>query len=330
MMGYSYRSSEAPKMCFNAAKSSQLGWYADKSKVITPGTSPWGDDNTFTLSNIVDYATTSHDILLEISEPARQLNYNVGFNVAKGFNEGVRQGKNQVLVFRNPKINGNDSLRVADLSSGQSFTISDFNGMSGDTLTISVLSIDMAAYEAQVRVSLDRKNPAPTRTPTRVPTTAPTRTPTRVPTTAPTRLPTTAPTNLPTRLPTTAPTNLPTRRPTPSPTLRQTPVPQTSSGGVDGRNPTTDEDDSVTASSCQEAYAVCENNSDCCGGLACRRTSTGAGGFQNVCRSVAKNSKDKLPRTTANWWKRRLRGDSRVEAPLEPEDEVLEENHQAH
>mmetsp|Transcript_40528 Transcript_40528/g.97823 ORF Transcript_40528/g.97823 Transcript_40528/m.97823 type:complete len:596 (+) Transcript_40528:120-1907(+) len=291
MMGYSYRSSEAPKMCFNAAKSYQLGWYGDKSTSFIPGTGPWGDDHTFTLSNIVDYPTTNDDVLIEIVEPARQLNYYVGFNVAKGYNEGTRAGKNQVIVYNKPRIDGNDSLRLADMSSGQSYTISDFNGITGNTLDISVLSIDLSSYVAQVRVTLNRKYSPPTSSPTRVPTTAPTR--------------------------------LPTRRPTPSPTLR--PVAQTPSPTrpIGGRKPTVD-DVAVTASqSCKAAYAECENSSECCAGFSCRRVS-GESGFTNVCRSIAKNSKDKLQRAGLTWWKRRLRGDSSAGARREPNDEILE------
>lgn len=275
----------------SAAKSFQLGWYDDKSKSFIPGTGPWGDDHTFTLSNIVDYSTTNDDVLVEIVEPSSQLNYYIGFNAAKGFNDGTRAGKNQVLVYNKPRIDGNDSLRVADLSSGQSYTISDFNGITGDTLSISVLSIDTTSYLAQVRVTLNRLNSPPT--------------------------------PMPTRFPTTAPTRLPTKRPTPSPTLR--PVAQTPSPTrpIGGRQPTNG-DVAVTASqSCKGAYTECDNSSECCAGFSCRRVS-GDSGFTNVCRAIAKNSKDKLQRTGTPWWKRRLRGDSSVGASRQPDDGILE------
>ncbi|CAJ1954133.1 unnamed protein product [Cylindrotheca closterium] len=291
MMGYSYRSSEAPKMCFNAAKSFQLGWYDDKSKSMIPGTGPWGDDHTFTLSNIVDYPTTNDDVLIEIVEPASQKNYYVGFNVGKGFNQGTRHGKNQVLVYSKPVAAGIDSLRVADLSSGDSFTISDFNGITGNTLSISVLSIDLSSDLAQVRVTLNRKHSPPT--------------------------------PMPTRYPTPAPTRLPTRRPTPSPTLR--PVAQTPSPTrpIGGRKPTVDDIPVTTSQSCKAAYSECETTSECCAGFSCRRVASDTG-FSNVCRAIAKNSKDKLQRNGTPWWKRRLRGDSNVQAPREPDNEILE------
>jgi len=299
MMGYSYRSSETPQMCFNAAKSFQLGWYDNKSTSYAPGTKPWGDDHTFTVSNIVDYATTIDDVLLEIVQPTRQLNYYITFNAVKGFMSGVRAAKNQVVVYEKPSVDGNDSWRVADLSSGESFSISDFNGVTGDTLTITAVSINLGTSEAVVRVKLNRAKPLPTD--------------------APTSRPTPAPTIAPTRIPTPTPTKAPTRRPIPSPTVRPTPNPTRPIGG---RNPTID----VVAQevSCSVAYSTCETSADCCAGFSCRRVS-GDSGFSNVCRAIAKNSKDKLQRADLAWWKRRLRGDAGISMPLEPRDELLEE-----
>ena len=81
----------------------------------------------------------------------------------------------------------------------------------------------------------------------------------------------------------------------------------------------------MSQSNCQGPHDVCEVNSDCCAGYECRRVAED-GDFVNVCRAVSKESKDKLPRTQLNWWKRRLRGDSsRVNGPVEPEDELLED-----
>ncbi|CAJ1949103.1 unnamed protein product [Cylindrotheca closterium] len=183
MMGYSYRSSEAPKMCYNAAKSFQLGWFRDKTSSYTPGEPSWADhDRTFNLASIVDYDTTNYDVTVEILQPQLQLNYYISFNAGKEFNSGVREGKNQVLIFKQALIDGNDSWRVADLAPGQSFTVSDFNGKTGDKLTITVNSMNLGTSEAVVRLQLQqarRPTPSPTQFPTKAPTSAPTPRPTR-------------------------------------------------------------------------------------------------------------------------------------------------------
>ncbi|CAJ1954132.1 unnamed protein product [Cylindrotheca closterium] len=182
MMGYSYRSNEAPKMCYNAGKSFQFGWFRDKTSSYTPGEPGWADDRAFNLASIVDYDTTNHDVTVDIVQPQLQLNYYVSFNAGKEVNSGVREGNNQVLIFQKALIDGNDSWRVADLAAGQSFTVSDFNGKTGDKFTISVNSINLGTSEAVLRMRLQRARrptPSPTRFPTRAPTAAPTPRPTR-------------------------------------------------------------------------------------------------------------------------------------------------------
>jgi len=342
MMGYSYRSSEAPKMCYNAAKSFQLGWFRDKSSSYTPGEPGWVDDRTFNVASIVDYDTTNYDVTVELVQPAKESNFYISFNAGKEFNSGVREGRDQVLVFEKKWIDGNDSWRVADLSAGESFTISDFNGAPGDKLTITVNSINLGTSEAIVRVRLERAipptplptrhpTPSPTLYPTIAPTHNPTDSPTDVPTPVPTSVPTSTPTSFPTRSPTTSPTYFPTSSPTRSPTssptdnptrsptqkpTRLVETPQTPSGGVQGRNPTTDDTTTTTQASCSGQYHACTYDDDCCGGLTCRRVSA-TYGFVNICRSVAKDSKDKAPRSTTGGGKRRLRGDSSVVVGLQ-------------
>ncbi|KAL3935127.1 MAG: hypothetical protein SGBAC_009289 [Bacillariaceae sp.] len=284
VMGYSYKSSETPKMCFNAAKLFQLRWFDDKSVSYTPGQNSWVFDRTINIASIVDYPTTRNVVLVEIVQPSRQLNYYIGFNAAKGFNSGVRQAMNQVAVYQKPRVDGNDSLRVADLSSGHRHTIANFNGVTGETLTIDVLSINISG-EAQIRIKLNRTGPRPTRPPTR------------------------------------PPTRMPTPRPTPRPT-RATPSP---TRGVGGRNPIVDKP-TPENQSCKRNMEECETSDECCFGYSCRRISNDVG-FANVCRTIPKDSKDKLPRSELFWWNRRLRGDASADTLQDlAEVENLNEN----
>eukprot|EP00521_Asterionellopsis_glacialis_P002145 CAMPEP_0195259488 /NCGR_PEP_ID=MMETSP0706-20130129/7990_1 /TAXON_ID=33640 /ORGANISM="Asterionellopsis glacialis, Strain CCMP134" /LENGTH=125 /DNA_ID=CAMNT_0040312989 /DNA_START=202 /DNA_END=575 /DNA_ORIENTATION=+ len=57
MMGYTYPETDGPKMCYNGAKSWQLGWYQTKSVDVDPLTSAWRGR----IVGISDYGTTSND-----------------------------------------------------------------------------------------------------------------------------------------------------------------------------------------------------------------------------------------------------------------------------
>eukprot|EP00980_Cylindrotheca_fusiformis_P025019 scaffold12924_cov107-Cylindrotheca_fusiformis.AAC.1 len=243
MMGYSYRASESPKMCFNAAQSWQLGWYRDKSVSFTPGPSA-GYSRTFSVASIVDYSSTSNDIIIEIPQARFKKNLYIGYNAAKGMNSEVREGQNKVVVFEKPFIDGNDSWRVADLDSGGVYSVSTFNGVVGNTLVIKVLSVNYQSGVAQVKVTLNGARPAPT--------------------------------------------------PAPTPSRGRDPVP--TSGNDFGL--------------CQGSMEICSEDSDCCSGMTCRRISV-SGSLSFVCRSVPKQDKEKLSRTSAmDWGNRRLRGDA--------------------
>ncbi|CAJ1954136.1 unnamed protein product [Cylindrotheca closterium] len=225
VMGRNRQMSEAPRMCFNAAKSFELGWYSDKSVSLNPTHSSFRDDQVIAISNIVDYRSTRDLVLVEIVQPSVQINYVFGFNAAKGFNAGVMNGQNQVIVYERAAEIGNASKRIADLSSGQAVTISNFNRVPGDILTIMVLGVNLAAGTATVRIQLDRRIKRNTPRPTRPPTRPPTRMPTARPTPRPTQRPTPPPTRMPTPMPTPRPTPGPTLPPTPGPTALPTPPP---------------------------------------------------------------------------------------------------------
>ncbi|KAL3935129.1 MAG: hypothetical protein SGBAC_009291 [Bacillariaceae sp.] len=267
-----------------APKTYQLEWFRDKSISYTPGKGAWSYDQTFTIASMVDYQSTRDYVIVQIVQPNLRLNYYLGLNAAKGFNSDVKAGQNQVLVFEKPWVDGTESHRIADLSTGQTYTIQNFNGVNGDKLVISVLSIDLPSggnSEALVNVQFDQGNRSPTRRPTRPPTRPPTR--------------------------------MPTPRPTPRPT-RATPRPTPIQVSI-GRNPTIGDNTNGgnNFDGCGISMDPCENTSTCCTGFSCRRVSSDDANFDKVCRAVAKTDKDKLPRVNVNWWdRRRLKGDGSV------------------
>lgn len=141
-MGASYKSSDRPKMCFNAAKSWQTGWYMDKEVTVggTVGTACFDG----TLHGIADY-TEATTVLLKVQ--GKQTDVFINFNAKKGINQGTQDGGNQVLVVS--RLRGKrDSFAVSDLraklSAGDSFS---FEGY-----TISVGNINIVAGTAKVSV----------------------------------------------------------------------------------------------------------------------------------------------------------------------------------
>ncbi len=95
-MGVSYRDSDAPQMCFNAPKSSQLGWYAEKEFTVSNG---WEGK----LYGIADYKKSEADIvILKISTSSKDEWY-VSFNLKAGANIETQEGGNMVLVHKRPK-----------------------------------------------------------------------------------------------------------------------------------------------------------------------------------------------------------------------------------
>jgi hypothetical protein len=160
MMGYSYSSDEGPAMCFNAAKSWQSGWYADKSSVIGFGC------QAVRLSGISDYPDTSNEVLVKINLGGNDLF--IAFNAKKGINSGTQEAGNKVTVVQAGK-GGEDystSTLLAKLSNGQTY-----NHSSG--ASIQVTNIVSSDY-AEVFISLGDCNaprPPPTTPPPQSPPT---------------------------------------------------------------------------------------------------------------------------------------------------------------
>lgn len=141
-MGVSYKSSDRPKMCFNAAKSWQTGWYKD-SEISIGGTRELKCFNGV-LHGIADY-TKASNVLIRIY--GKQSDMFINFNIKKGINQGTQEGGNQVLAVTRPPGNRDSfsvSNLVAKLSEGDSFQFDKYN--------ISVGIINIGAGTAEVTV----------------------------------------------------------------------------------------------------------------------------------------------------------------------------------
>ena len=149
MMGYSYSQFDGPKMCFNAAKSWQTGWFVDKSISIDPN-SDAGSCFNGDLYALASYTSSPADATTLIQlESTSGSNYHIGFNGAHGSNSGTNEHANRVLITTQGTTG--PSLKIANLGASQSYTIANYDG-SGRDVTISVVTIS-GSDKAAVTVS---------------------------------------------------------------------------------------------------------------------------------------------------------------------------------
>jgi hypothetical protein len=234
MMGFSYDSDDGPKMCFNAVKNFQLGWYERMKQSYYP-LSHINRSTNFVLVGVDGYRTSGDTqgklVTLRVVEDGDRngRDYYVGYNDAIGVNSGTLEGRNQVLVFQKPSGGPNGygtSDRIAELNVGNSYTIRNLSNQVD--VTIRFISVGNGGRDANVEIITSGDGPpapvpAPTRFPTNFPTQPPVPSPTRFPTNFPTQPPVPSPTRFPTNFPTQPPVPSPTRFPTNFPT--QPPVP---------------------------------------------------------------------------------------------------------
>ena len=151
LMGFGYpNEDDSPAMCFNGAKSWQLGWYNTSHVELSLTTgSTWTGD----LFGVVDFdpsLTAGQNVIVRFGF-SQGLYYYVMFNLAEGFNKGTKEGANQVLVTQ--QYYGYSSQLLAKLSEGDLYEQEDVN-LDGDTLTISVEEIDLDAVIPYATVTI--------------------------------------------------------------------------------------------------------------------------------------------------------------------------------
>jgi hypothetical protein len=130
-------------MCFNAAKSWQLGWYADKAVTLdkTTNTSYVG-----VLGGIADYSKSNNTVLVKLNTGS-STDYYVNYNRKSGFNSGTQEGGNRVTVVRAGGEGAGyapQSELLAKLRKGKTYKIRNFDG-TRETATIKVHSIGATA-----------------------------------------------------------------------------------------------------------------------------------------------------------------------------------------
>jgi len=148
MMGYSYNQDEGPAMCFNGAKSYQLGWFPTYSQEVE------SDNPFFWNGDLVGFVdkdsmvgcaqgdSNCDKLIFRLKPQSGDNEYYVQFNRQLGFNSGTKEGGNQVMVVsRGRGTDYSPSLIQAKLNADNQYTISSF-GIHG-SLTITVQSITL-------------------------------------------------------------------------------------------------------------------------------------------------------------------------------------------
>ena len=144
-------------MCFNGIKTWQLGWHSTFHTDLPIG------DNYNWQGNLVGFAdkslaSSSDQMIIRIRG---YTDYYVRFNRKIGMNNGTQEGGNPVLVASRARGTGLAiSDLVAKLSSGESFTIPNFN-YSTVSLTLAVAEIDVQALPARANISVQFALSAP-------------------------------------------------------------------------------------------------------------------------------------------------------------------------
>mmetsp|Transcript_3716 Transcript_3716/g.5498 ORF Transcript_3716/g.5498 Transcript_3716/m.5498 type:complete len:621 (-) Transcript_3716:90-1952(-) len=207
MMGYSYNNESTPRMCFNAAKNFQLGWYSDKTTTVTPSAATV--EEACFAGDLYGYGTAfygdgaAQTVGIKVNDSGSSTDVYIMFNAKTGIQSGTVEGGNQVMVV----TASGEGTSYAESTLVQKITTNTAGyPLPGFSNTVLYVDSNTPNSHASIRIETGSLCGGPTPNPTTAP-------PTNVPTPQPTGTPTLP---QPTSSPTTAP---PTNPPTPSPTV---------------------------------------------------------------------------------------------------------------
>jgi hypothetical protein len=194
-MGYSFSSDDTPRMCYNSAKSYELGWYEDRTLSMNP-LNLSGGPHQYILNGVADYEISTGYIAIRLEyEGASKdggIDYYLGFNRRRWINEGTQLNANHVVVLEKENTDGAD--RPDGRGDGKSWVVGALS-MSGqtsielnfDVTTVTVELLRISGYNAVVTIT---NGAEPTKSPVQPPVQSPVQSPvqlTESPTQSPTR-----------------------------------------------------------------------------------------------------------------------------------------------
>eukprot|EP00979_Chaetoceros_neogracilis_P003697 scaffold656_cov271-Chaetoceros_neogracile.AAC.7 len=146
LMGNPLYSDEVGKMCFNAAKNWQIGWYDTKKLLINPNPL-FTSTTTVDLVGIANFDTLDNNpVVVKVGS-----DYFIGFNRAVGINAQNDEADNEVTIVKVDRGGGerySQSYLMATLVQGQSYTIP------GSNWVINAQKIDIIADPAVATISV--------------------------------------------------------------------------------------------------------------------------------------------------------------------------------
>jgi len=144
MMSSAFASDDMAR-CFNPAKNWQLRWYEKQTKSINPLKLSTGSSQQFELNGVADYEKNRDSlIVLKLEQADIQKHFYIGYNRATGINADTPVDKNMVTITTTEKagkdVYGN-SIKLASLKLGQSYTIKNFDGKEGRDVFIRLIEL---------------------------------------------------------------------------------------------------------------------------------------------------------------------------------------------
>jgi len=153
LMGNPLFSDDIGKMCFNPAKSWQLGWYGDAYATLDP-TVDYCWSGTLIGIGEWDNGDYGYPVVLKL-ETGTEDDIFIGFNRAAGPNAENDEADDEVTIIE-AGANGNDyspSKLKAHLVAGESYTFSDWSG-TGNNLVVTAEEIDISNTPGTAKIKV--------------------------------------------------------------------------------------------------------------------------------------------------------------------------------
>ena len=154
VMGHSFNVDDGPFMCFNSAKSWQLGWYEDKHTTVNPLQQDYWQGNVVGIAKY-NQAPAESSVIVKVEGHNR--NYFIGFNHRTGINKQNQETDaiNKITVHSVGTSSKKSELE-AKLGVGGTFEIPNFGG-GGKSALVQVHNINMIAHPPVASISVHVK-----------------------------------------------------------------------------------------------------------------------------------------------------------------------------
>lgn len=153
-MGASPTKVDGPHMCFNSAKSWQLGWYDDTNLVLNAEEI---NDNLYQLVSIAEYniiTATDDYVIIKMTKCADRFEYYINFNRKTIMTADSSEGENNLLVTRMPSSsNYQDSQLIARLEKNEEYVTKALKGGKLIAIQFKSLSLESSPASASVKIS---------------------------------------------------------------------------------------------------------------------------------------------------------------------------------